>query len=136
MRASGLEMGIYRPADRDRCHWRGPCEGPPEPRVQLSLSQAVAVLRAGRLDPVPRQGRLRPSLLLRQFGSRMFGALKTNFILLQGETENVIGEFNRKINILNRYALDLKADPTQSLDRRVAVAIGVILDMDEKPWVT
>lgn len=74
--------------------------------------------------------------LLRQFGSRMFGALKTNFILLQGETENVIGEFNRKINILNRYALDLKANPTQSLDRRVAVAIGVILDMDEKPWVT
>jgi hypothetical protein len=73
--------------------------------------------------------------LLRQLGSWLFLVAKTNFILCHGVPEKVIGRFNRNIEILNRYSLDLSADSEKTMDRRIAVAIGVIIDMDEKPWV-
>ena len=39
-----------------------------------------------------------------------------------------LGEFNRKLTLFDRYVLDLSADPTRSLDRRIALAMGVMLD--------
>jgi hypothetical protein len=44
----------------------------------------------------------------------------------------VIGEFNRKFTILDRYVLDLTADPGRNLDRRIALALGVMLDTGER----
>jgi len=70
--------------------------------------------------------------LLRRVIGPMLGLLRTNFIIVQGDSDDVIGEFNRKFTILDRYALDLKADPARTLDRRVALALGVMLDTGER----
>lgn len=70
--------------------------------------------------------------LLRRLIGPLFGILRTNFIFLQGETENVIGEFNRKFTIQDCYVLDMSADYQQTLDRRLAVAMGVMLDTGER----
>jgi len=70
--------------------------------------------------------------LLRRFLGPMFGLLRTNFIILPGGTEQVIGEFNRKFTLFDRYVLDLSADPSRTLDRRVALAMGVMLDTGER----
>jgi len=70
--------------------------------------------------------------MLRRLLGPLFGLLRTNFIILRGTSEDVIGEFNRKLTILDRYVLDLKADPRRTLDRRLALALGVMLDTGER----
>jgi uncharacterized protein YxjI len=70
--------------------------------------------------------------LLRRVLGPLYGLLRTNFIFVQGASDDVIGEFNRKFTILDRYVLDLKADPQRQLDRRVALALGVMLDTGER----
>jgi hypothetical protein len=64
----------------------------------------------------------------------MFGLLRTNFVIVAGPDADgpVLGEFNRKFTLFDRYVLDLSPDATRSLDRRVAVALGVMLDTGEK----
>jgi hypothetical protein len=54
----------------------------------------------------------------------------TNFVIRSGAGE-VLGTFNRKLTLFDRYPLDLSDDPKRMLDRRVAVAIGVLLDTGE-----
>ncbi len=44
----------------------------------------------------------------------------------------VVGEFNQKFTILDRYVLDLSGDSGRALDRRVALAMGVMLDTGER----
>jgi uncharacterized protein YxjI len=68
--------------------------------------------------------------LLRRTGIPIFLFLRTNFIFLRGE--DVIGEFNRKLTLLDRYVLDLTADHQRILDRRIALALGVMLDTGER----
>jgi uncharacterized protein YxjI len=70
--------------------------------------------------------------LLRRFIGPLFGILRTNFIFVAPDGETVLGEFNRKFTILDRYALDLTSDPARTLDRRVALALGVMLDTGER----
>lgn len=70
--------------------------------------------------------------LLRRFLGTFFGLLRINFIIVQGKSDRVIGEFNRKFTILDRYVLDMSADQQHSLDRRVAIALGVMLDTGER----
>lgn len=70
--------------------------------------------------------------LLRRFLGPMFGLLRTNFIILPAGTEDVIGEFKRKFTILDRYVLDMTADPQRLMDRRIALALGVMLDTGER----
>ncbi len=70
--------------------------------------------------------------LLRRLVGPLLGFLRTNFIICRGDSDEVIGEFNRKFTILDRYVLDLKADRTRSLDRRVGLALGVMLDTGER----
>ncbi|MGA2499116.1 MAG: hypothetical protein ABSH20_15350 [Tepidisphaeraceae bacterium] len=72
------------------------------------------------------------SLLRRVIGSvTMFAP--TDFIILRGETQDVIGEFNckSKFTILDRYVLDMTGDREHTIDRRIAVALGVLLDTGE-----
>jgi hypothetical protein len=73
------------------------------------------------------------SLLRRVLGS-LFGLLRTNFLLvpLGGADAGVFGEFNRKFTLLDRYVLDLSGDPERRLDRRVALALGIMLDTGER----
>jgi uncharacterized protein YxjI len=70
--------------------------------------------------------------LLRRFLGPLFGILRTNFIILPAGTEDIIGEFKRKFTILDRYVLDMTADPQRLMDRRVAIALGVMLDTGER----
>src|SRR5262245_38298119 len=70
--------------------------------------------------------------LLRRFLGPLFGVLRTNFSCLLGGTEDVIGEFKRKFTILDRYVLDMSADSQCLMDRRIAIALGVMLDTGER----
>jgi hypothetical protein len=73
--------------------------------------------------------------LLRRVLGPLFGLLRTNFVILTtgGATDGaVIGEFNRKLTLLDRYVLDLRADHEGRLDRRVALALGIMLDTGER----
>lgn len=69
--------------------------------------------------------------LVRRFVPFM-GLLRTNFIIQRVGSDRVSGEFRRKMTILDCYALDLTADRTRAFDRRVAVALGVMLDTGER----
>lgn len=70
--------------------------------------------------------------LLRRFMGPMYGLLRTNFVFLRPTDEKVYGEFQRKLTILDRYALDLREDKHRELDRRMALALGVMLDTGER----
>jgi hypothetical protein len=69
--------------------------------------------------------------LLRRLLGPLFGLLRTNFIIVDAE-ERLLGEFNRKMTLLDRYVLDLTQDAGRSLDRRLAMALGVMLDTGER----
>jgi len=60
------------------------------------------------------------------------GLLRTNFIFQRAGSDAVIGEFRRRMTILDRYSLDLTADRARAFDRRIAVALGVMLDTGER----
>jgi uncharacterized protein YxjI len=70
--------------------------------------------------------------LLRRFLGPMLGLLRTNFIFQRAGGDRVIGEFKRKLTILDRYVLDLRPDGARAFDRRVALALGVMLDTGER----
>ena len=70
--------------------------------------------------------------LLRRVLGPLFGLLRTNFLITRGETDTVIGEFKRKFTILDRYVLDLSPDRRRDLDRRLGLALGVMLDTGER----
>jgi uncharacterized protein YxjI len=71
------------------------------------------------------------SIARRVLGS--YGAMiRTNFIIYRPDGVTKIGAFNRKFTILDKYVLDMSDDPQRSLDRRIAIALGVMLDTGEK----
>jgi uncharacterized protein YxjI len=70
--------------------------------------------------------------LLRRVIGPLWGLLRTNFIITRGESDMVMGEFKRKFTILDRYVLDLTADRRRDLDRRLGLALGVMLDTGER----
>jgi uncharacterized protein YxjI len=70
--------------------------------------------------------------LLRRVLGPLFGLLRTNFLITRGDTDMVIGEFKRKLTILDRYVLDLSPDRRRDLDRRLGLALGVMLDTGER----
>ena len=70
--------------------------------------------------------------LLRRVLGPLFGLLRTNFIITRGESDTVFGEFKRKLTILDRYVLDLSPDRRRDLDRRLGLALGVMLDTGER----
>ena len=87
-------------------------EAPAGPVVGLAIEESIVL-----------------ALLRRVLGS-LFGLLRTNFVLVRPDGA-VLGEFNRKFTILDRYVLDLSGDPERYLDRRVALALGIMLDTGE-----
>ena len=87
-------------------------EAPTGPVVALAIEESIVL-----------------ALLRRVLGS-LFGLLRTNFVLVRPDG-TVLGEFNRKFTILDRYVLDLSGDPERYLDRRVALALGIMLDTGE-----
>jgi uncharacterized protein YxjI len=86
---------------------------------------------SGRLIYVAKEDSIILSLLRRLLGP-LFGFLRTNFIILKAGTEDIVGEFKRKFTILDRYVLDMSSDPERRVDRRIALALGVMLDTGER----
>jgi uncharacterized protein YxjI len=86
---------------------------------------------AGQVAFVAKEDSIILSLLRRVLGP-MLGLLRTNFIFVGPDGRTVLGEFKRKMTILDRYALDLKRDRHRKLDRRLALALGVMLDTGER----
>jgi uncharacterized protein YxjI len=72
------------------------------------------------------------ALARRLLGGSFYGLLRINFIIVKGDSEQVIGEFNRKFTLFDRYVLDMGLDRQNVLDRRIAIALGVILDTGER----
>lgn len=70
--------------------------------------------------------------LLRRFLGPMMGLLRTNFVFMHPSGSPQYGAFNRTFTILDRYVLDLTADSQRKLDRRIALALGVMLDTGER----
>jgi uncharacterized protein YxjI len=70
--------------------------------------------------------------LLRRILGPLFGLLRTNYLITRGTGDTVVGEFKRKFTILDRYVLDLSPDRRRDLDRRLALALGVMLDTGER----
>jgi len=69
--------------------------------------------------------------LMRRFAPG--GALwRTNFHFFAPADRSIIGSFNRKFTILDRYVLDMAKDSARTIDRRLAVAMAVLLDTGEK----
>lgn len=58
--------------------------------------------------------------------------IRLNFILCHPDSDQLFGTFNKKFTVLDRYVLDLTADPRRMLDRRIAIALGVLLDTGER----
>ena len=85
---------------------------------------------SGRLILMAQEDSMILSLLRRVLGP-FFGLLRTNYVLVN-EAGKPLGEFQRKLTILDRYALDMRADPHRNVDRRLALAVGVVLDTGER----
>jgi hypothetical protein len=85
---------------------------------------------AGRPIVMAQEDSIILSLLRRLLGP-FFGLLRTNFVILD-DTGKHVGEFQRKLTILDRYALDMRADANRNVDRRLALALGVVLDTGER----
>ena len=68
--------------------------------------------------------------LLRRYLGTFYGLLRTNFDFLLADGRRV-GEYNRKLTLTDQYLLDLSGDPDVLLDRRVALALGILLDTAE-----
>ena len=85
----------------------------------------------GRVICVAKEDSIILSLLRRLIGP-FFGLLRTNFIIVAPDEDRVLGEFNRKFTILDRYSLSMTGDPARTLDRRIALALGVMLDTGER----
>lgn len=57
--------------------------------------------------------------------------VRTNFIIVRAEKEPPIGEFNRRMTLTDKHILDMSNDPTRTMDRRLALALGLVLDNTE-----
>ena len=63
------------------------------------------------------------------------GIIKTDFHLFSVDAEGreeKIGSFDRKLSFADKYVMNLSDDPERKLDRRAAVALGILLDTAEK----
>ncbi|HET7747381.1 MAG TPA: DUF4339 domain-containing protein [Vicinamibacteria bacterium] len=82
----------------------------------------------GRLICVAKEDSVLKAILRRV----LTNLIKMNFIFLRGDTEEQLGSFNRRFTLLDRYVLDMTADPARLIDRRIALALGVLLDTGER----
>ncbi len=70
------------------------------------------------------------SIARRLFGT-FWGLLKTDFYFYDSYGV-LLGYYTRRWTLLDRYVLDLRADPWRRLDRRVALGAGILLDTGER----
>ena len=85
----------------------------------------------GALLFIAREDSILKAILRRLLGP-LFGLLRQNFIFCEPQSGNVLGEFNRSFTLLDRYVLDMSPDAGSRIDRRLALAMGVMLDSGER----
>lgn len=68
--------------------------------------------------------------ILRRYLGPLWGALRTNFDFVLPDGTR-IGEYNRKLTLTDQYLLSLHQDVHYLVDRRVALAIAILLDTAE-----
>ncbi|MDB5350737.1 MAG: hypothetical protein JWN86_1984 [Planctomycetota bacterium] len=57
---------------------------------------------------------------------------RTNFVVQRHGDTATLGEFNRRFTLFDKYVMDMSADRDHVLDRRMAIALGVLLDTGER----
>ena len=68
---------------------------------------------------------------LRRYLGPLYGMLRTNFdFLLPGGQR--IGEYNRKLTLTDQYLLNVADDPAYLVDRRMVLALAILLDTGER----
>lgn len=72
-----------------------------------------------------------PRALLRRYLGPLYGLLRTNFNF-EYPNGSVYGKFDRKFTLTDQYLLDLRGDPSRSIDRRVTLAMAILLDTGER----
>ena len=75
------------------------------------------------------------AILRRLVGERgLIGMLvRTNFIFVrENDREVPFGEFNRRLTLTDKHILDLSNDPERTFDRRLALALAIVLDNSER----
>ena len=70
--------------------------------------------------------------LLRRFLGPLLGLLRLDFVFCDPVSGDELGRFNRSFTLLDRYVLDMANDRGRRIDRRLALAMGVMLDTGEK----
>lgn len=85
----------------------------------------------GRLLFKVREDSVIKAILRRLFGT-LLGLLRVGFVFCDPISGEEMGRFNRSFTLLDRYVLDMKNDRTRRIDRRLALAMGVMLDTGEK----
>ncbi len=71
-----------------------------------------------------------PRALLRRYLGPLYGLLRTNFNFYNADGEWV-GKYDRKLTLLDMYVLDMNGDPDRTIDRRVTLAMAILLDTGE-----
>ena len=78
----------------------------------------------------------RPYLIMREYLNLpmprrllvpLWGRSRWTYVIFGATRQYKFGEFYRKMTLLDRYVLDLSMDRERKLDRRVGLAIGVML---------
>lgn len=68
--------------------------------------------------------------LLRRYLGTMYGLLLTNFNF-EDERGTILGVFDRKFTLTDEYVLKMKGDPHRTVDRRICLAMSILLDTAE-----
>lgn len=68
--------------------------------------------------------------LLRRYLGPLYGVLRTNFNF-EYPSGAMFGKYDRKLTLTDQYTLDLRGDPGHLVDRRVTLAMSILLDTGE-----
>ncbi len=68
--------------------------------------------------------------LMRRYMGPLFGVLRTNFNFEYPDGK-VFGFYDRKLTLTDQYVLDLRGDSHHLIDRRVSLAMSILLDTAE-----
>ena len=106
---------------------RSPCGW----RPNAMFSARVVLTRNGSWGTKPmfrrRAGTPRPAVVLLNDDDLSYAKVRLDEESQRVVTEH-LGDFTRALGIRDRYTLDLSGDPGRTVDRRLAIALGIALN--------
>jgi len=130
----GVLLGTFRKEGFGLMRKSWVCRGPDGEVLLRAVedSMALSLLRRVLGPVIDVFGGIWGNILQRVFGGKL-GLLPTNFNLVGGEGSNrVLGRLDRGLTATKPYTLDLRADQAGKVDRRLALPLAVVLDVDER----